>query len=104
MRRLSCMENRVLHALFVLLVLSGELVAQVRRPVAATLPALPPGTKVQRDLPYVKGGGNAQSLDLFVPKTDKPLPLVIWIHGGGWIHGDKSNNPGIPLLSLGYAV
>lgn len=68
-------------------------------------PPVPPGTKVTRDIEYIKGGGNAQSLDLFLPaKTDKPLPLVIWIHGGGWIHGDKAQSPALALLRFGYAV
>ena len=61
---------------------------------------LPPGTKQLRDVEYVKGGGKAQSLDLFLPeKTDTPLPLVIWVHGGGWQNGSKD---GCPPLRNGY--
>ncbi|HTL30063.1 MAG TPA: alpha/beta hydrolase [Tepidisphaeraceae bacterium] len=67
--------------------------------------AIPEGTKVLRDVPYVKGGGKSQSLDLYVPgNATKPMPLVIWIHGGGWQAGDKANNPAVLLLRSGYVV
>ncbi len=32
---------------------------------------------------------NGEKLDLFVPQNLKPLPLVIYIHGGGWQYGSK---------------
>ena len=28
-----------------------------------------------------------------LPKADAPLPLVIWIHGGGWEAGNKETRP-----------
>jgi acetyl esterase/lipase len=36
--------------------------------------------------------GNAEPnrFDMFVPKSEKPTPLVIWIHGGGFVMGDKA--------------
>jgi hypothetical protein len=27
-------------------------------------------------------------LDLAVPAAEGPVPLVVWIHGGGWLEGD----------------
>lgn len=53
--------------------------------------------------PYNQRGAN--SLDLYLP--DKPvgkLPLIIWIHGGGWAAGDKYPCPAGPLLKEGFAV
>src|ERR1700722_5274083 len=49
------------------------------------------GIKVIRDLPYISGGDPAQKLDLYLPEqaSERPLPLVIWIHGGGWEAGSK---------------
>ena len=72
---------------------------------AAPVP-LPQGVKVERDIQYVPGGDPAQTLDLYLPKqsSDKPLPLVVWIHGGGWRAGSKSGCPAVALVSEGYAA
>jgi acetyl esterase/lipase len=45
-------------------------------------------------------------LDLMIPRgATARLPLVIWIHGGGWQSGDKSNRAqATRLLCRGYAV
>ena len=42
-----------------------------------------------RDLAY--GPSPHQLLDVFAPseKAPAPLPVLIYIHGGGWTHGDK---------------
>lgn len=63
---------------------------------------LPEGTKVEKDLAYGKHERN--KLDLVIPPSEKPLPLVIWIHGGGWEGGSKDGNPAVALLGKGYAV
>jgi len=66
--------------------------------------AVPPGAaKVLRDLPYVVNAHARQKLDLYVPVTPKG-PLLVYIHGGGWTGGSKSNPIGLPLLNLGYTV
>src|SRR5262245_26249023 len=31
-----------------------------------------------------------QKLDFWQARSDKPMPLVVMIHGGGWVNGDKS--------------
>src|SRR5262249_18009959 len=36
-------------------------------------------------------------------KADKPVPLVIWIHGGAWSGGSKRGGPYMPLHTKGYA-
>jgi len=60
------------------------------------------GAKEHHDLAYVTNGHERQKLDLFVPeKTDGPLPLIIWVHGGGWQNGSKE---GCPPLRNGYAA
>ncbi len=68
---------------------------------------LPEGTVAKRDIPYVTKGHDLQKLDLFLPKSAdpaKPLPLVIWVHGGAWRAGTKDNCPALRLLEKGYAV
>ena len=49
--------------------------------------------KLTADVPYVKGGHKRQKLDIYTPSkpTDKRLPVMFWIHGGGWQVGDKSD-------------
>lgn len=75
--------------------------------VASGLPAqAPPGVRVIRDLAYVPGGDAAQVLDLYLPEqaSAKPLPLFVWIHGGGWTGGSKDGPYGLDLVGKGYAV
>src|SRR5687768_12399073 len=43
---------------------------------------------VKRDIPY--GDHERQVLDVYAPPGAKNLPVVFWIHGGGWQTGDKS--------------
>src|SRR5437868_4772034 len=71
------------------------------------VPQVPAGTKAHRDLEYVANGHERNKLDLFVPESaDGPLPLIIWVHGGGWQAGSKDGCP--PLrgghTQRGYAV
>ena len=60
------------------------------------------------DIPYVPGGGNAQSLDIFLPdEGDGPFPTIIFIHGGAFWGGDKRDTQNIYLMNgirRGYAV
>jgi acetyl esterase/lipase len=74
--------------------------AQRRPGRAAPVPPVPTGVKAHRDLAYVANGHERQKLDLFVPEmAGGPLPLIIWIHGGGWQNGSKD---GCPPLRNGY--
>ena len=45
---------------------------------------------VQRDVPYIVPAVDRQMLDIYSTKDAKNLPVVFWIHGGGWQTGDKS--------------
>ena len=50
---------------------------------------------------------NNEKLDLFVPQSSQPVPLVIYIHGGGWRYGSKVGGTldiFTPLLEDGIAV
>lgn len=46
---------------------------------------------VKRDIPYVENGHAQHVLDIHAPAHAKNLPVVFWIHGGGWQQGDKSD-------------
>ena len=45
--------------------------------------------RVIRDIPYATVH-ERQVLDVYAPDGAKNLPVVFWIHGGGWQAGDKS--------------
>jgi len=49
--------------------------------------------KLTPDIPYVENGHKRQVLDIYTPEnaTDGNLPVMFWIHGGGWQGGDKSS-------------
>jgi arylformamidase len=46
---------------------------------------------VKRNIPYANPGHERQVLDVYSPAKAKNLPVVFWIHGGGWQGGDKSS-------------
>ncbi|MCP4262157.1 MAG: alpha/beta hydrolase [Planctomycetes bacterium] len=49
--------------------------------------------KLTSDIPYVENGHERHVLDIYTPEKPaaKPLPVMFWIHGGGWQAGDKSD-------------
>ena len=59
------------------------------------------------DLAYATQS-DAQKLDLYIPEGDGPFPVVIMVHGGGFMFGDKADGAGLTgvdqLLAAGYAV
>jgi acetyl esterase/lipase len=69
-----------------------------------------------RDLAYVPDGDPQQVLDLYVPSRAgcDPVPLVVWVHGGGWRTGDKRhamedkvahwNDAGWAVASVNYRL
>ena len=67
---------------------------------------VPEGVEVIRDLEYAQVKGLSLKLDLYRPATkpSAPMPLVIWVHGGGWRNGSKANCPAAWLATQGYAV
>ena len=63
------------------------------------------GVQVVRDLEYVPGGHERNRLDLYLPeKAARPRPVILYVHGGGWQGGDKSNGPAFRFAAKGYAV
>lgn len=60
------------------------------------------------DLAYADKS-EAQKLDLYIPTAgDGPFPVVVMVHGGGFMFGDKADGAGLTgvdqLLEAGYAV
>lgn len=74
-------------------------------------PILADEPKTQKGIPYAEPKNERQMLDVYAPATGKNMPVVVWIHGGGWRRGDKAdvhNKPkaftekGFVLVSISY--
>lgn len=48
-----------------------------------------PGARMKRNIRY--GDGPNELLDLFLPDHEKPVPVIIFIHGGYWTWMDKDS-------------
>jgi len=63
--------------------------------------------QAQQNLTYAVVDSDPLLLDLYLPaNTKSPVPLIIWIHGGGWKGGSKENCLPLRLgfTERGYAV
>jgi len=46
---------------------------------------------LESNIPYADPAHARQVLDVYAPEGAKNLPVVFWIHGGGWQAGDKTD-------------
>jgi acetyl esterase/lipase len=67
---------------------------------------LPPGITWEFDVPYVPDGDAAQRLDIYYPEQQPEggLPLIVHIHGGGWMGGSKYPCDARRMTAEGYVV
>lgn len=67
---------------------------------------LPSGITWEFDVPYIKDGDVAQRLDIYFPEQTptSPLPLIVHIHGGGWMGGSKFPCDIRAMTTQGYVV
>jgi acetyl esterase/lipase len=74
-------------------------------PSSATAQQVPSST-IEKDIVYSKVDGRELHLDLVRPTSStKPVPFIIWLHGGGWRQGDHKGDQAAmhDLAQLGYA-
>jgi acetyl esterase/lipase len=71
----------------------------------------PPGTILHGNIPYANDTLQKHLLDIYLPANAKgKLPLVILIHGGGWLSNDKYADIGYmrktvaEIISSGFAL
>ncbi len=71
---------------------------------SAAKAAAPKGPKpTMANVPY--GTHERQVLDFYKAESAKPTPLLFYIHGGGWMNGDKARSSAIqPYLDAGISV
>ncbi len=70
--------------------------------------------KTLNDVTYTSPGGVPVKLDAYLVKTEKPTPVLIFIHGGGWRKGDKKDlfeflkeplfDAAISIVSINYRL
>jgi acetyl esterase/lipase len=70
--------------------------------------------KVTEDLSYADVDGQRLLADLYRPATEQPPPVVLYVHGGGFARGSRSDNAedrlaalaahGVAVLSLDYRL
>src|SRR5262245_51161649 len=70
-------------------------------PAAAAQPGngqkLPDSVKLEADVPYAATDNPRQRLNLLLPKTprdDRPLPVIVYVHGGAWQGGNRTAGHG----------
>jgi acetyl esterase/lipase len=70
-------------------------------------PVVPDDVSAHPNITFQTRGDRTLELDLFVPKrTDRPVPLVVAIHGGCWMAGARQEMRfyAIELAQRGYAM
>lgn len=75
--------------------------------IQAAKAELPDGIEVKLDIPYVNMPNEKQHLDVYYPENaNNQYPIVIYIHGGGFVSGDKSHTKQycMTLAKEGYTV
>src|SRR5687768_6939254 len=80
----------------------GALAADAVAKPKGTAPSGPPKPTLEN---VAYGAHERQVLDLYRAGSDKPTPLVFFIHGGGWMNGDKGRfNNAAQYLAAGISV
>lgn len=67
----------------------------------------PEGVTEINNIPYINDGNKYHLLDLYYPEgTTGKLPVIIDVHGGGWVYGDKELNKifCLNMAKKGFAV
>jgi arylformamidase len=68
---------------------------------------------VKLNIPYTEPSSERQKLDIYSPDNANQMPVVFWIHGGGWQSGDRTsvqskpqafNEYGLVFVSTGYRL
>lgn len=96
----ECSKANVCWAIVLMVVLTGAAGFIPVRQVTAAVPQILP-TCV--DIHY--GDHERQVLDFYKAKSDRLTPVVFFIHGGGWVAGDKSPVSGVDkYLAAGISV
>ncbi len=100
----------LLAAVLISFVLAAGVLAQEDEAAAKAAPDKP-----VPDIANGKYGSLERNFfDLWTPKTEKPSPMVVYIHGGGFVNGDKGSlsptllkrllDNGIAVMAINYSL
>lgn len=65
----------------------------------------PKDETAHRNIVFARPGGKELKLDLYLPPSPRPAPVVLWFHGGAWRYGTKEFNFHLrDLTRHGFAV
>ena len=69
-------------------------------------PKLPAEAELLKDIEYATPNGISLKLDLYRPKAaKKPVPVIVFVHGGGWKNGNKDRGRrGAWMVPHGFAI
>ncbi len=68
--------------------------------ISEDLPMISPGTEL-KDITYCIASGVELKMDLYYPdEVETLLPVIVYVHGGGWTGGDKANGAGFRFLPV----
>ena len=58
------------------------------------------------DITYTKSNSHESKLDVIAPRGEGSHPTLLYIHGGGWVGGNKEGMllHFLPYMELGYAI
>src|SRR5262245_30986438 len=94
-------------AVSVLILVSVILCTLFGRLVRADVPVPAENVEQQMDIVYGEAGGVPLQLDAYLQQSAGPNPAVVFVHGGGFVTGDKRTCPSYilePFLRNGYSV
>lgn len=92
-----------------LLILAGPAIVVAQPKTEKILPPVvtPAKTKAIKGIEFAKVGDRSLQMDLYLPeKAARPMPTIVWVHGGAWRHGSRDKFPVRALTQVprGYAV
>lgn len=89
------------------------LAAMLLIPLTGLHAADAPAPNGKRNIAYATPSNPRQMLDIYAPANAKNLPVIFWIHGGGWQAGDRTSvqikpqafvDKGFVFVSTGYRL
>src|SRR5579875_1336814 len=84
-------------------VLDPPMIAKTRELMGTLAPVTPPASvTVAADVAY--GDDPLQKIDIYSPAKARGLPIVVFVHGGGFVGGDKKDYANVPTYLSQHGI